>query len=163
MKWKCHKFQRWLVRSTDEPLPKKKQRKLAAHLGQCSVCREFQKNLTASLSLIQSEREIMVPEGVKNNVATGIRRALETAPHRRPDLAPAPPRIDLIPRLALAAVALAFLVSLGRLVFQKNLPQVSEKNRPKCVVIETALYRGQPAELSVFESPDGKTTFIWID
>ncbi len=163
MKWTCHKFQRWLIESLDGSLSERKQRALAAHLRQCRECRQFQKNLADSLSLLQSEWEMAVPEGAKLTVSARVQASLKQISFSGQRTLPGRLHSGWLPRLALSAVTVIFLFFLARAVSRKSTQAIFPKKIPQAVVVESARYRGEPANLFVFESPNQKTTFIWID
>jgi len=166
MKRKCRKFQEWLIQSLDEPLPAEKQNQVEVHLRQCATCREFQVNLLASQSLLEAERELPVPELLKSRVQMGIEMRLKSPNRRKEVLSAKMPRPVFFQRAALAVAALVFVFFFGRLFLRNETTERPADVLPvaqSAVVVESAQYLGQPANLSIFKSPDKKVTFIWIN
>jgi len=166
MKRDCRKIQMWLIQSVDEALPEGKQSQLEAHLQHCAACREFRDALQASQSLFEAERDLPVPELLKRRVQAGIEIRLKSQNRRKEAFSLKTSRPAFFPRAALAAAALVFVFFVGQLFLQNKTPQRSldvPGAVQSAVVVESAQYLGQPANLSIFESPDKKVTFIWIN
>ena len=166
MKRKCRKFQDWLVQSLDEPLQAERQNHLEVHLSQCATCREFQADLLASQSLLEAEKDLPVPEFLKSRVQTWIETRVKSQNRRKEAFPAKTSHSAFLLRATLAAAAIVFVFFFGRLFLgnktaerPSDMPQVAQS----AVVVKSMQYLGQPANLSIFESPDKKVTFIWIN
>ncbi len=163
MKWTCQKFQNWILQSLDEPLPAEKEFKLNTHLKKCAACRDFQRQVQASRALLVRERQLVVPKTLKKNLLLRVERDLAARQQFAQPTQPETARLVLGFRLLLTAAAIAFVFFFGKIIFHPGTESNPSAFLRETTVIESAQYQGRPADLFVFESPDKKTTFIWID
>jgi hypothetical protein len=100
----CTKFEKWVALSMEMQLPRRKARKLAAHLEGCAACRELAAGLEetrAALAMLEAVPGAAL-EGVRTHVLGEVRR---TAP---PSAAQGPWRWVMAAAAAVVVLAVLF-------------------------------------------------------